>query len=191
MTENAPLRYAQRAKPFARLVSFRLDPQHLFVDDGKSERRISYAEIMQIRLAFEPKNFTLRGFRATLTLRSGKTVSLTNLDWKTYFQFEHQNDFRPFVMALVEHAGRANPHLLCVAGRPIAIWALSALLGLLTTLTMAWSVLFAWQHDARAYALIAAFLLFAFARLGYELFRRNKPTLFTSDSIPERVLPSA
>lgn len=191
MTDAASLTYSQRSKPFAREVIFRLEPQVLFVDTGKKDERIPYGEIASVRLVYEPKNIT-SGFRTTLTLKTGRTVSFTNLDWKSYLEYERRDAaYRDFVTELTARAARANPALACIAGRPPVLWALTAALGFVTLGGMAFALAWAASQGFWSYAALAAVFLVPFTFQVHGLVLRNKPASFSPPSPPLRLMPVA
>ena len=55
---------------------------------------------------------TSQGFRTVLRLRDGRTLTLGNLSWKTYFEAERKDAaYRAFVGALLERIDAATKGL--------------------------------------------------------------------------------
>ena len=69
--------YAHRPKPFGQEVLYRLDPAHLFVDTGRKQERIGYAQIASAWLSYRPANvtnvFITNGFQMYDYLAMGTT----------------------------------------------------------------------------------------------------------------------
>ena len=188
--DDAPLGYAHRPKPFGFEVSYRLDPDALFVDTGRKQENIPYAAIASARLAYAPTNFTTKGYRLTLGLKDGRTLKVGNLSWKTFFEFDRQDGrYTPFVRALLKRAAAANPRLACRVGTPPFLWGLSAAAGaLIVAGLIAMGVLAIQRNGLTAAALLVLFV----APLGWQvhaMVTRNWPGDFRPDAPPERVLP--
>ncbi len=182
--------YSQRPKPFGREVIFRLDPQHLFVDSGRREEFIPYCDIASIRLVYEPKNIT-NGFRTTLTTKAGRTVTFTNLDWKSYLEYERRDAaYAAMVVSLLDKAGRANPELLCIGGRPPLLWALTTVIGTATFAGMMAAVVWALIQGFWTYGLLATVFLIPFTYQIHGMIMRNRPTRFGPQEPPQRLLPT-
>lgn len=182
--------YAQRAKPFGREVIFRLDPHHLFVDSGRRQDHVPYRDIASIRLVFEPKNIT-NGFRATLTTKAGRTVTFTNLDWKSYLEYERRDEaYADLVRGLLDAASRANPDLVCIGGRPPILWGLTALVGSAAFAGMVAAVGWALLQGFWGYGLLATVFLIPFAFQIHGMITRNRPLRFGPQEPPQQLLPT-
>ncbi len=191
-TENTENRidYSQRPKPFGREVIFRLDPQHLYVDSGRRQEHIPYRDIASIRLVYEPKNIT-SGFRTTLTTKAGRTVTFTNLDWKSYLEYERRDGaYAALVTALLDKAGRFNPDLVCIGGRPPLLWGLTALVGTATFAGMVAAVGWALLQGYWTYGLLATVFLIPFTYQIHGMIMRNRPLRFGPQEPPMQLLPA-
>ncbi|WP_406854125.1 hypothetical protein ABEG18_16395 [Alsobacter sp. KACC 23698] len=192
MHDLAPIAYAHRPKPFGFEVSYRLDPDGLFVDTGRKQETVPYRSIASARLAYAPTNFTTKGYRLALRLADGRTLKLGNLSWKTFFEFDRQDrTYAPFVRALLARAAAANPRLACRTGTPPVLWALSAAAGALAVAGLLAMGFAASQRGGVSAALLVALFV---APLGWQVHAmtmRNWPGSFDPGAPPERVMPAA
>ncbi len=181
--------YFQRPRPVGRQVHLRLDPRHLVVDTGLKEAEISYGDFKSIRLLYEPKNIT-SSFRTRITLKSGRTVTFTTLDWKSFLDFQHRNaEYTTFVTELLLRASAANPDLVCIAGRPPLLWALTTAVGVVTVAGMIAALVWALMLGFWTYVLVAAGFLAIFVFQIHGLIVRNKPGTFLPAHPPKSVMP--
>lgn len=189
---TTPLAYSHRPRPFGHEVAYRLEPGGLFVDSGRRQETIPYRDIASIRLAYQPTNVGAAGFRARLRLAGRRTLTLSNLSWKSWVDVERRDAaYRSFMLALLREVSRANPALACRAGQPALQWAGVAATAALTVAGLAWAISAAARRGAWAIALIAAMILATFAWQAWEMVRRNRPAAFRPDAPPAEVLPSS
>ena len=181
--------YFQRPRPVGRHVHLRLEPRHLVVDMGMKEAEISYGDIKSIRLLYEPKNIT-SSYRTRITLKSGRTVTFTTLDWKSFLDFQHRNvEYTAFVTELLRRAAAANPELVCISGRPPLLWALTTAVGVVTVTGMLAALVWALMLGFWTYVLVAAGFLAIFVFQIHGLIIRNKPGTFPAAHPPKSVMP--
>jgi hypothetical protein len=189
---TAALSYSHRPRPFGHEVVYRLDPDGLFVDSGRRQETIAYRDILAVRLAYQPTNVGAAGFRARLRLAGRRTLTLSNLSWKSWVDVERRDrEYRRFVTALVERAAAANPALLCRAGQPAPLWAGVVAVGLVTAVALLWAAAMAFQRGSWPIAVLAAMVLLAFGWQAREMASRNRPAGFIPGRWPEAVLPPA
>jgi hypothetical protein len=186
----APVRYAQRARPFSNEVSWRLDDDDFVVDNGRKTMRIPYGSVFTMRLTYRPANVTSQGYHLMLVLSDGRTVKASNLSWKGYVEVERQDaDYRRLVGELALRCGRANPALICCAGQPAPLWIASTLGGIFMTGIFGAAVVWAALRGSWPLAFLAALFLLPFAGQAYGMITRNRPATFAPDRLPEAVLP--
>ncbi|MHB2168846.1 hypothetical protein [Alsobacter sp. R-9] len=184
--------YRQRPRPFGPEVTWRLEPETLYADSGLRNKRVPYRDIVAIRLTFAPTNITSHGFKAVIRLADGKTLTFGSLSWRTYFEVERQDaDYRAFVTDLVARAGRANPAVELVAGKPRPVWLAATAVGALTGAGLAAAVLWGATQGAWTLSALALLFLVPFAWQAWGMATRNRPASFTPDAVPDAVLPGA
>lgn len=184
--------FAHRPRPFGHEVSYRLDPDGLFVDSGRKQTTIPYSAIEQVRLAYQPTNVGLQGFRARLRVRDGRSLTLGNLSWKSWVDVDRRDAaYRRFMKELLRRAGSANPQLVCISGQPVVMWGAVAVTGVLTCIALAAATILAAMRGSWPVALLSGLVLAGFAWQARLMVERNKPGVFTPDRLPQAVLPPA
>lgn len=188
--EAEALTYAHRPRPFGHEVSYRLDPDGLFVDSGRKQDKVPFGAIEQVRLAYRPTNVGAQGYRARLRLSNGRTLTLGNLSWKSWVDVDRRDEaYRRFIAELLTRAGHANPRLVCLSGQPIAMWGSVAVTGLVTCLALAAATILAAMRGSWPVAMLAALVLAGFAWQARLMVERNRPGVFTPEHLPQAVLP--
>lgn len=184
--------YSHRPKPFGHEVSYRLEPEGLFVDTGRKQEVIGYARILSVRFTYQPTNVGARGFRTVLRLADGRSLTIGNLSWKSWVDVDRRDGpYRRFVTDLVARAASANPRLLCIAGQPVLLWGAVAATGAAMAVALAVAAVLAARRGAWPVALLAGLILAGFAWQAHEMVWRNRPTLFRPEDPPAAVLPPA
>jgi hypothetical protein len=184
--------YAHRPRPFGHEVAYRLEPEGLYVDTGRRTETIPYRDILAVRLAYQPTNVGAAGFRARLRLAGRRTLTLSNLSWKSWVDVERRDAaYRRFVTALIERAADAHPGLDCKAGQPVLLWGGVVLVGIVTAVALLWAAATALQRGSWPIAVLAAMVLLAFGWQAREMASRNRPAAFGPGRWPEAVLPPA
>lgn len=188
--DTLPPSYAHRPRPFAGEVTFRLKPEGLVVDSGRRVERIPFGKIASVRLWYRPTNITSQGYRAKIFATDGRTVTLSNLSWKTYFEVERQDAaYRAFLVDLAERASAENPGFLVRSGQPTPLWLSAMALGLATLGMFATAIVWALLRQAWAFAGLAALFCLPFAWQAWNMAVRNRPAVTSAGHIPEAVLP--
>jgi hypothetical protein len=188
--EETVVRYAQRPRPFSHEVTWRLDDDAFVVDSGRKTMRIPYRSVATVRLTYRPANVTSQGYRAQFILNDGRTVTASNLSWKTYVEVERQDAaYRRLLVALLERCGRANPALLCLSGQPAPLWIASTFGGVFMTAIFAGASLWFAQRGSWPMAGLALLFLLPFIWQAHAMITKNRPGTFVPGRLPEAVLP--
>lgn len=188
--EEAVVRYAQRPRPFSHEVAWRLEPDAFVVDSGRKTMRIPYGSVATVRLTYRPANVTSQGYRAQIILKDGRTVTASNLSWKTYVEVERQDAaYRRLLATLFERCGRANPALLCLAGQPAPLWIASTIGGVFMTAIFAGAALWFALRGSWPIAGLSLLFLLPFVWQAHAMITKNRPGRFVPDRLPEAVLP--
>ena len=183
--------YVHRPRPFGPAIAYRLEARGLAVDTGRKTELIPYARIVQARLAYAPNSFLWDSYRTKLTLTDGRTLAFANFSLRGHVQTErHDEAYRAFVVALLARVKQANPRLLCVAGRPAALWALTALAGALMLSGLLAVTVAALRQGSWGGVLLSVFILGPFALLTARMIVRNWPRPFEALSPPDAVMPA-
>ena len=193
MPDDRPLAtYSHRAKPYAQEAEFRLFDDHMHVDQGRRSGDFPYRDIVLIRLTYRPRNTTNEGYMAKLYRRDKRTVSLTNLSWKSLVDMERQDGpYRRFVERLIGEVHAANPNVLLQAGMPGWLHMITSAAGLIAIIALCIVTGQAVLNGAWPVALLTGALAAYFAWWTVRFLGRNRPRGFTVDRIPADVLPKA
>ena len=184
------LAYKQRPRPFAGEVIFALTDDGLFVDNGRRQETIPYAAIQTLRLTFGYRNIGTPIFMCRIRRERGRTVTLSNLNWKGYVEYEAQDKgYTIFVRELVQKIAAANPRVLLERGRPGLSYLLTLAVGVSALLGFTGATLFGLTRGNWLLATLGIIFLFPFARQVHGMITRNKPGLFKADSLPSDLLP--
>lgn len=186
---QTPQTYTFNARPFSSGQVFTLRPDGLSIAQGPRERLLAFREMSEIRLHYTPQNFNSGA--CTATIASGwRRVAISSVSWRGLTQQVSDNQgYTNFVRALVSQAARANPAVRLVAGMGrLRFWLmLPASIGIGAFL--GWFLLRAvaagyWLAALMVAALIAYFLWWTSGFLN-----RNRPGIFTPDTLPPAVMP--
>lgn len=184
------LAYKQRPRPFAGEVIFALTDDGLFVDNGRRQETIPYAAIQTLRLTFGYRNIGTPIFMCRIRRERGRTVTLSNLNWKGYVEYEAQNKgYTLFVRELVQKIAAANPHILFERGRPGLSYFLTLAVGVSALVGFAGATLFGLMRGNWLLATLGIIFLFPFSRQVHGMITRNRPGLFKPDALPSDLLP--
>lgn len=182
--------YAHKPKPIGYEVSFRLGELTLAVDSMRKVDTIWLGAISSIRLMYAPTNFARRGYKTTIRVTDGRSVSFSNISWQGLSSVAQQDDeYSQFVSSLVASVSAANPDVKLIAGRRQIPW---LLLVVFTATALIGMGAFAWRAVTlgQTNAAILAGLILAAAIWQMEPFvRLNRPRTFRPDDLPKDLLP--
>lgn len=184
--------YTHSPRPVGGPISFVLEEDRLTVDSGRKVQEVRLGAAETVRLTFEPGRLGLKAFRTRVTLKDGKSFTLTSLNWRSLVEAQEQpGEYRAFTRALCAAIARANPHARFVAGKPWWLWSSTLFLSIASLLAMAYLIWRALQMGSTAVALLGGL----FALIGVwqiePMIRLNKPRPFSPDAPPEELLPKA
>lgn len=184
------LAYKQRPRPFSGEVVYALTDDALFVDNGRRQETIKYADIVAIRLSFGYRNVGTEVYSARIRRASGSTVTLTNLNWKGYVDYDSQNKgYSIFVRELMKNIARANPHALFEGGRPALSYLVTAIVGITALGGFVAATIWGLMRGNWLLATLGVIFLFPFSKQVYGMLTRNKPLLFKASEPPPLLMP--
>ena len=118
------IRYAYRLRPMVAATQLSLLSSGLLAERGAKRFTTPYADIEAVWLSFKPRGAFFTGFRTKIYIRNGKTITLDDTTYGSFFNQERQaSQYRAFVQTLVEKIQRANPNAKIMGGR--SFWAQS------------------------------------------------------------------
>ena len=184
------LAYKQRPRPFSGEVIYALTEEGLWVDNGRRQETIKFADIVAIRLSFGYRNVGTEVYMARIRRANGSTVTLTNLNWKGYVDYDSQNKaYSIFVRELLNKIAHANPHALFEGGRPALSYLVTLIVGLTALLGFAGATLWGLMRGNWLLATMGVVFLFPFGKQVHGMLTRNKPLLFEASKPPPSLLP--
>ena len=184
------LAYKQRPRPFAGEVIFALTDDGLMVDNGRRQETIPYGSIHALRLTYGYRNVGTPIFLCQIRRERGRSVTLSNLSWKGYVEYEAQDKgYSIFLRELIEKIAKANPHALFERGRPGLSYLLTVGVGVSALVGFTGATLFGLVRGNWLLATLGILFLFPFSRQVYGMITRNRPGLFKPHDLPLDLIP--
>lgn len=185
------LAYKQRPRPFSGEVVFALTDDGLFVDNGRKQETIAFKDVVALRLTFGYRNLGTEVYMAKIRRSNGRTVTLTNLNWKGYVDYDSQNKaYSIFVRELINKIARANPHALFEGGRPALSYLATAIVGIAALVSFVAATIWGLMRGNWLLATLGVIFLFPFSKQVHGMITRNKPLLFEAKHPPQNLLPA-
>lgn len=184
--------YEQTPRPVGFPVGFRLKGKALEVERMGRVDRVPLERVAEVRLSYAPASFAPGRREARLKLDDGRSVAITSVTYRAMFDARRQDEaYGRFVRELLRRSAKAAPRARFVAGRPLAIWIVLAVVSVLIVAALALFALETYRIGETAIALVAV----AVALLGVwqlePMVRLNKPRDFPPDDPPESLVPPA
>jgi hypothetical protein len=150
----------------------------------------AYRDIAAIRLSYRPSSMQAHRFRADIWNSSGGRIRIISTNWQTVSLMTPQdNGYRAFIEGLHARMAAAGSTAKLTGGLPSGLY--GAALVFVGLLALAMVGLFvravATGEHAGALFLVGFALLFNWQIGGF--MRRNRPTAYTFDHLPEALLP--
>ena len=182
--------YAHSPRPAGMPVSFSIKGRKLVIDRMAQTIDVPLAEVVEMRVTYEPSSFAQSQLRTRLRLRSGPPVTLSSVSFRSVVFADRQDaQYGEFVRSLAQAIAKANPDARFTAGRPLAFWL--AMVGSALVI-MAAIVLFV-VYALGEGEMVAAGLGAVVAAIGVwqlePLIRLNRPQPFSPDAPPATLVP--
>ena len=157
---------------------------------GEVVRRVSYADIAEIRLSYDPTRFESDRYRCDFMTRSGARELIVSVSYVSPANFENRKaTYMPFVRTLVRNVSNANPACRFVAGKkPLAYLAEHALI--LAVLLLLASTLYFTGVPVAGVVVIKLGLIAVYVPVKLRYTKVNRPRRFDPTDIPTEVLPA-
>jgi hypothetical protein len=189
VSENT-ISYRHRPKATSGEIGFRIDGAALAVDTLRQQQRLPLDQAALIRLTFELGALGRSIFRLTLRLNDGRKASLTNITWHGFGETARQDEaYREIARALIATAVRLSPACRLLAGKSRPVWLAMIAVVALTLLGLVAFTGRAFILAAPGAAAIGLVVLALTAWQVMPLVLRNRPRVFTADTIPTDLLP--
>jgi hypothetical protein len=186
----AGVRYAYKASLIGAAHQFELTNAGLSWRIAGKSAVWPYAEITVIRLSYRPVSMQSRRFRADIENADGARIAILSTTWQTAALMAPQDqDYRDFIALLHERMEKARSKAALIGGLRPRIYAAAIVLLTLVTIAMAALLVraIATGELTGALFLVGFAALFAWQIGGFV--RRNRPRAYTSDHLPEALLP--
>ena len=186
----AGVRYAYKASLIGAAHQFELTDAGLSWRIAGKSGVWPYAEISAIRLSYRPVSMQSRRFRADIENADGARIAILSTTWQTAALMAPQDqDYRDFIALLHERMEKAGSKAALIGGLRPRIYAAAIVLLTLVTIAMAGLLVraIATGELTGALFLVGFAALFAWQIGGFV--RRNRPRAYTSDHLPEALLP--
>jgi hypothetical protein len=189
-TGTPSIRYAYKASLIGAAHQFELTEEGFAWHLAGRSAVWPYCDIAAVRLSYRPVSMQQHRFRADIRHKSGARLWILSTSWQTAALMAPQdNDYRTFVVELhrrLERVG-SKAELTAGLGRRTYMVAL-ALVSLVAVMLLALLILaLAAGQRVGALFFIGFAALFAWQVGGF--IRRNRPTAYSFDRIPEALLP--
>ena len=186
----AGVRYAYKASLIGAAHQFELTDAGLSWRIAGKSAVWPYAEITVIRLSYRPVSMQSRRFRADIENADGARIAILSTTWQTAALMAPQDqDYRDFIALLHERMEKAGSKAALIGGLRPRIYAAAIVLLALVAIAMAGLLVraIATGELTGALFLVGFAALFAWQIGGFV--RRNQPRAYTSDHLPEALLP--
>jgi hypothetical protein len=186
----AGFRYAYKASLIGAAHQFELTDAGLSWRIAGRSGVWPYAGISAIRLSYRPVSMQSRRFRADIKNADGARIAILSTTWQTAALMAPQDqDYRDFIALLHEHMEKAGSKAALIGGLRPRIYAAAIVLLTLVAIAMAGLLVraLATGEWTGALFLVGFAALFAWQIGGFV--RRNRPRAYTSDHLPEALLP--
>jgi hypothetical protein len=152
--------------------------------------RFAFADIVEMRLSFEPSRFDAKRHRCEITLRDRAKVSIWSTHYVSVGEFEDRAaTYSPLVRALVAHVGAANPACdFRVGKRPLGYW-LRLIFVLTAFSALAYMIMLVGSAAFSGIVIVKLVIIAAFVPLLVRYINKNRPGRFKPEAIPEDALP--
>ncbi|MBI1204649.1 MAG: hypothetical protein GC182_19275 [Rhodopseudomonas sp.] len=188
--------YSYRPSLLGAAWTFRLTAGGMVWQAGRRNGLTPYRAIRQIRLSYKPVSMQSQRFLTEIWADGAPKLEIVSSSWKSMMEQERQDKpYAVFVAALHRHvaevAGQGQPPVSYVQGSlPLLYWPGLAVFGGVS-LGLAWLTVRALESKASAgAAFIGAFMLL-FLWQGGNFFRRNKPGIYSPESLPAGLMPKS
>ena len=151
--------------------------------------RFPLADIVEIRLRFDPTRFDTWRYRCDLRTRNEQKATIWSTHFRSVANFEDRGaSYARLARALAPRVARANPQCRFAGGsRPLAYWAGLGLISVTMLLLIAVLTLLGGRLDPFILLRLSLFALWGWLAIPYA--RKNWPRRFDPANIPEALLP--
>jgi len=177
-----------RSKPASIVVE---DGMLIVQEEGKQDRRWVLNDITQVNLRYDPTRFCRNRFRMMLQTRSGKGLTVSNVSFKGFADFEDQSDtYRKFVEYLHGSLLAAGVETRFLGGMSKMSYWLHWMLTGVAAIAVVFAAFAFFAMGLSWLILIKVGLIAFYFPTLLAFMRRGRPSSYVADAIPERLLPA-
>ena len=157
---------------------------------GSRGGQVYFCDIFRIRLSFRPSSVQSGRYMTEIWTSLGGKLEVASTSRRTVLESDRQDGaYSTFVRALISRAAAANRGLVLEAGTlALKYWAGLVVFVVLALAIAALGIEAVWAEQWIGAAIVGAFWLVFLWQIGL-YFQRNRPRLFTADTIPPELLP--
>lgn len=166
-------------------------PWYVILIEAGGPAQFRCADIVRMRLRFDPTRFDHERHRCEITMRDRTKVSIWSTHYVSAGEFENRAaTYTPLVRALVAHTAAANPACdFRIGKKAILFWAEFAFL--LAMFTLLVFVLMAFGgYGLSGLVIVKLIIVVSFIPLLLRYMRKNRPGRFSPEAIPDDALPA-
>jgi len=189
--EDVEPRYAYKPSLVGAPCEFVLKPDALHWQVGRRSGRVRYDRVRSVRLSFRPLTMQWHRFIAEIRSPDNPTVLISSTSWRSLVEQERlDNAYAAFVKELHRRLAGADSTAQFFAGMRLVPYWIGVVVFFGVLLATAAMVVRAIQTEQWNGAAVVAlfFAVFAFQLGNY--FRRNRPSRYRPDALPDKVLPA-
>lgn len=183
-------RYVYKASLVGSAHEFELTDEGLLWQARGKSGIWPYADIAAVRLSYRPASMQSRRYRADIDHKSGQRITVFSTSWHTIVLMTPQDrDYRAFIEQLHGRMKAARSNAALIGGIGPIIYATGCLLLALVAIAIAGLLAraVATREFAGALFLVGFVALFGWQMGGF--IWRNKPQVYTFESLPGTLLP--
>jgi len=172
--------------------NFRLAANAIVWDAGRRSGQIAYGRITRIRLSFRPAAMQNHRFVTEIWSQDCPKVDIASSSWKSMVeQVRLDNEYRAFIVELHRRLIAAGTTVRFDTGTNLPAFLGGLLLLAVAVVGLVGLVARAIESDANTAALLIVIFLAVFLWYGGNYFRRNWPSRYRPDALPEALLPNS
>ncbi len=183
--------YTTRHDAFTPTWELQLRGGELVIVAERAEvRRITLAEVTELRLEFAPTRVEPNRYRCRLVMRRGAPLTFFNRSYEGLAQFrETSTDYVAFMTALLRHLSRHAPGCRFVAGASAGTYALSVVGFGIAVVAVLGVAVFAILVGLWWLVIVKALVIAFYLPNAWRWLQRNRERWFEPDAPPAAVLP--
>jgi len=182
--------YAYKASLIGSAHQFELTEQGLSWQVGGKSGVWPYADIARINLSYRPVSMQSHRFRADIVNANRQRIAILSTSWQTVALMAPQDrDYRAFITQLHRRIEKAGNKVALIGGLKPGVYAAGIALLVLVAIAISGLLIraIATAEWAGGLFLVGFAALFAWQIGGFVW--RNRPRAYTSDHLPEALLP--